>query len=94
MISHGLKTILVLSIAMRLLSFVLPVTALEKDFCQTWEVYKQKQIDKYGRVLYHNCYNSICDDPSYRDAAIPGPGDPIRYMRLYFHIFCEDDGSN
>ncbi|MBD3234045.1 MAG: T9SS type A sorting domain-containing protein [candidate division Zixibacteria bacterium] len=62
-------------------------------FCETWEIYKKGQIEKYG-MLYHDCYNGSCDEPDVRDAAIPDPEDPITYIRLYFHIFCENDGSN
>ena len=67
-------------------------TATEQ-LCQTWEIYVQDQLSKFG-TLYHMCYNGPCDEPATRDAAIPGPTDPITYIRLYFNVFCEDDGGN
>lgn len=65
----------------------------ESDFCNNWEVYKRDQIKKYGR-LYDPCYNGDCDIPRNRNESIPEPDDPYLYIRLYFNIFCEDDGSN
>ncbi len=67
--------------------------ASEEGFCRIWEIYVQDQMEKYG-ALYDACYNGECDDPVIRDAAIPGPDDPVTYCRLYFNVFCEDDGSN
>jgi hypothetical protein len=68
-------------------------TGFGQDFCQTWEVYEQEQIAKYG-VLYNTCDNGPCDDPANRDAEIPGPTDPIITLRIFFNVFCNDDGSN
>jgi hypothetical protein len=68
-------------------------TAQADSFCQTWEIYKQDQLTKYGE-MYNECYNGTCDEPANRDQAIPGPTDPIKYVRLYFNVFCMDDGSN
>lgn len=87
------RRLIMLSAVAFILCGVCAAEAEESGFCRTWEIYVQDQIAKHGR-LYHDCYNGDCDDPATRDAAIPGADDPIKYVRLYFHIFCEDDGTN
>lgn len=64
------------------------------DFCRTQETYVEEYYNFYGFLPLHDCYNGDCDDPVTRDSWIPGPSDPIRYIRIYFHVFREDDGSN
>ncbi|MCP4632912.1 MAG: T9SS type A sorting domain-containing protein [candidate division Zixibacteria bacterium] len=88
--------LLILAVVFLVLSFTTPVFAEEEGFCLTWEIYKKKMIEKYGDswLLYHSCDNGDCDDPYYRDQNIPGPSDPIKTIRLYFHILCESDGSD
>ncbi len=87
------RRLTLLSVVTFLLCAIGVAAAEDDDFCQIWEIYVQDQLGKHGAV-FHDCYNGDCDDPVKRDAAIPGPGDPIKHCRLYFHIFCEDDGSN
>ena len=65
----------------------------EEKFCTTWEDYVQNQLDKHG-ALYHDCYNGTCDDPNVRDSWIPSPEDPMITIRLYFNIFCDDNGND
>ncbi|MCP4568845.1 MAG: T9SS type A sorting domain-containing protein [FCB group bacterium] len=70
------------------------LASAETGFCDTWERYVEAYTAKMGFAPLHDCDNGDCDDPAIRDSWIPGPGDPITYVRLYFHIFREDDGSN
>ncbi|MCP4633126.1 MAG: T9SS type A sorting domain-containing protein [candidate division Zixibacteria bacterium] len=85
----------VLAVTFLFLSFNVPAFAND-EFCTTWDVYKKKMVERYGEsfLLYHSCDNGDCDDPYYRDQNIPGPSDPIKTVRLFFHIICASDGSD
>jgi PKD repeat protein len=86
-------TFVIVALAILVLCGSYSSTIRANEICDIWEIYQQDQLDKYG-AMYHDCYNGICDSPANRDTAIPDPGDAIIYFQLYFHIFCEDDGSN
>lgn len=62
--------------------------------CNTQEIYEQDYLSFFGYLPQDDCYNGDCDDPEVRDLWIPGPNDPIKYIRIYFHVFRNDDGSN
>ncbi|MCP4566767.1 MAG: T9SS type A sorting domain-containing protein [FCB group bacterium] len=70
------------------------LASAETEFCDTWERYVEAYTATMGFAPLHDCDNGDCDDPATRDSWIPGPEDPITYVRVYFHIFCEDDGTN
>ncbi len=64
----------------------------ENDQCYTQILYdltygQQKDADACSPM-------GPCDDPGMRNANIPEPTDPLKYIRLYFHVMREDDGSN
>jgi hypothetical protein len=69
------------------------VTALEAGFCRTQEIFEQQFAQRYG-FLPNQCQYGSCDDAAIRDSWIPGSGDPIVTIRLYFNVFRENDGSN
>jgi len=64
----------------------------EGEGCYTQILYDLK----YGQNKDVNACSPMgaCDDPGLRNSNIPDPADPLKYIRIYFHVFREDDGGN
>lgn len=56
----------------------------------------QARFDKRyaGRDKDASCFEGACDVTATRNASIPGLATPMRAVRIQFHVFREDDGSN
>ncbi len=64
----------------------------EGDWCGTEEMWKSKNP---GFLFKSTCApEGVCDDPSQRDAYLLTSAAPLKFVRLHFIIFAEDDGSN
>lgn len=61
------------------------------EHCYTQIIYKQKYANKDAMACTPQ---GPCDNPSTRDAWVPDDSIPITWLRLYFHILRNDDGSN
>ncbi len=79
-------------------AFVLLATLLSvassvgaQQFCDTQEAW----LRKVGPDKSPGCVpEGPCDDPILRDAAIPGPSVPIKFVRLRFVVIAETSGAN
>lgn len=67
-------------------------TGPDNDKCYTQVIYDLK----YGQQKDANACSPMgsCDDPGLRNANIPDSTVPLKYVRIYFHVFREDNGSN
>ncbi|MBD3402892.1 PKD domain-containing protein [candidate division GN15 bacterium] len=61
------------------------------EHCWTQIIHNQKNATKDAQACTPQ---GDCDIPSVRDSWIPTGDEPITYLRLYFHILRNDDGSN
>ncbi len=61
------------------------------------ECYTQIMYDlNYGHLKDANACSPMgpCDDPVERNLNIPDSTEPFKFIRMYFHVMREDDGSN
>jgi PKD repeat protein len=67
----------------------------QENWCGTQQIFELKYKDDL-RFFDPNACPSMggCDAPATRDAWIPTGDEPIVYIRLYFHVFAESDGTN
>jgi hypothetical protein len=63
------------------------------QWCAMHERYLDQPASDAGGLRGVCPPNGPCDEPDERDAAIPDPDTPIKYVRLVFHVFCHNDGS-
>lgn len=68
-------------------------SSLPPDWCHTQIVYDQRHPN--ADKSYQACsQQGACDNPTVRDGHIPGAQTQWLTVRLHFHIFTDDDGSN
>jgi len=61
------------------------------DWCQTQRVYDKRNP---GWDKDASCFEGPCDATATRNASIPNASTSVKIIRIAFHIFREDDGSN
>ncbi len=65
------------------------------DWCYTQVFYAEKVANNPLLRDPEACFQySLCDYPEERDDWVPAVDKPITYIRLYFHLFANDDGSS
>lgn len=67
--------------------------SLPPDWCHTQIVYDLRHPND-GKSFQACPLEGTCDNPTVRDEHIPGAETQSLTIRLYFHIFTDDDGSN
>lgn len=78
------------------LTFILFAVAfqqvLSQDFeCGTQDLYDSLYFEKHGTSP--PCMEGECDNEDERDLWIPGPSQPITYIRLVFNVLCNQYGT-
>jgi hypothetical protein len=69
-------------------------STVDQRWCGTQRLYELK-FGKDNLEKSADCpFYGDCDIPENRDARLCDSASPIYYIRLYFHVFREDDGSN
>ncbi len=64
-------------------------------WCHTQIVFDAKRSADPSTLSPDACHSyGACDGPAQRDGAQPNPTTPLTYIRLYFHVMTDDDGSN
>lgn len=61
------------------------------DWCQTQHFFEKRNP---GWAKDASCFEGPCDVTATRNASIPTAGTPVKVIRIAFHVFREDDGSN
>jgi hypothetical protein len=68
--------------------------AVTGEWCLTHQRYIAELQALGGQALEASCALGPCDNPAVRNSNIPGASTPIKTYRLYFNVFCENNGSN
>lgn len=66
-----------------------------EQWCGTFERYQEFSGDFRGDGLRGGCPTAgSCDDPLMRDAYLPGESDEFKTIRIFYHLFCLEDGTD
>jgi PKD repeat protein len=91
----ALAALLGLATGLALLASSVAAGARTENWCATQTIYDQKARLDPKLLSPDACPTyGLCDNPTTRDTWSALGDEPIVYIRLYFHVFAENDGSN